>query len=187
MPVFTHVRRRTSTTLALSILATAATMGCKSIPASGARSATATLKDVNGREVGTLQFEDHGSAGVLVTGSFQNLATGQHGIHFHAVGSCEVATNFSSAGAHFNPAGRQHGLSNPAGPHAGDLPNLEIGQFQNGAYRATTSRVTLGNGGPTLLDADGSAVVVHAAADDQKSDPAGNSGARVACGVIRAG
>jgi Cu-Zn family superoxide dismutase len=182
-----HARRSTPAILTLSILASAAALGCKTIPASGARSATATLRDINGREVGTLQFEDHGSAGVLVTGSFQNLATGQHGIHLHTVGSCEVAGNFSSAGAHFNPSGHQHGLANPAGPHAGDLPNLEIGQFQNGAYRATTTRVTLGNGGPTLLDADGSAVVVHAAADDQKTDPAGNSGARIACGVIRAG
>jgi len=187
MLAFTVSRRTTSATLALSILAIAATVGCKSIPASGARSATATLRDVNGREVGTLQFEDHGSAGVLVNGSFQNLSAGQHGIHFHAVGSCEVAANFTAAGAHFNPAGRSHGLANPQGPHAGDLPNLEIGQFQNGAYRATTTRVTLGNGGPTLLDADGSAVVVHAAADDQKTDPAGNSGTRIACGVIRAG
>jgi len=181
-----HARRTTSATLVLSILATAAAVGCKTIPASGARSATATLRDATGREVGTLQFEDHGAAGVLLTGSFQNLSVGLHGIHFHTVGSCEVAGGFSSAGAHFNPAERKHGLENAEGPHAGDLPNLEIGQFGTGAYRTTTSRVTLGNGGPTLLDADGSAVVIHAAADDQKTDPAGNSGARFACGVIRA-
>jgi Cu-Zn family superoxide dismutase len=186
MLAFIPARRTTSATLALSILAMAASIGCKTIPASGARSATATLRDANGREVGTLQFEDHGAAGVLVSGSFQNLSVGQHGIHFHSVGSCDVAGTFSSAGAHFNPADRKHGLANPDGPHAGDLPNLEIGQFQTGAYRATTSRVSLGNGGPTLLDADGSAVVVHATSDDQKTDPAGNSGARIACGVIRA-
>jgi Cu-Zn family superoxide dismutase len=167
--------------------AIAALAGCKTVPASGARSATATLADASGREVGTLHFSDQGAAGVLVTGDLRNLSVGQHGVHFHAVGRCDAAGAFATAGAHINPASRKHGLQNPEGPHAGDLPNLVIGADMTGSYRATTTRVTLGNGAQSLLDADGSAVVVHAAADDQQTDPAGNSGARVACGVIRAG
>jgi Cu-Zn family superoxide dismutase len=180
-------RRPIGATLALSILAGGGAVGCKTVQASGARSASASLTDANGRDVGTLRFTDLGAAGVLVTGELRNLSAGQHGIHFHAVGQCEGAGAYASAGGHFNPASRKHGLANPDGPHAGDLPNVEIGADMTGSYRATTTRVTLGNDALSLLDADGSAVIVHATADDQATDPAGNSGARVACGVIRAG
>jgi superoxide dismutase, Cu-Zn family len=169
------------------MLVAGAAIGCRTIPVSGARSAIANLSDANGREVGTLRFTDQGAAGVLVTGDLRNLTSGQHGIHFHAVSRCDAAGAFASAGGHFNPTSRKHGLENPDGPHAGDLPNLEIGANMTGSYRAITTRVTLGNDAQSLLDADGSAVVVHATADDQRTDPAGNSGARVACGVIRAG
>lgn len=179
--------RSTSAIVAFTIVATGALAGCKTIPASGARAATATLTDATGRTVGTLRFADEGAAGVLVTGALHDLSPGQHGIHFHAVGRCDGAGAFATAGGHFNPAARKHGLANAEGPHAGDLPNLEIGADMTGSYRAVTTRVTLGNDALSLLDADGSAVVVHAAADDQRTDPAGNSGARVACGVIRAG
>lgn len=151
----------------------------------GERHASATLFDATGRQVGVVALTDAG-AGVAVSGHFQSLAPGQHGIHFHTVGRCDAAGAFASAGGHFNPGARKHGLQNPDGPHAGDLPNMTVSESGTATYRETTSRVTLGAGSPSLLDADGSAVVVHAMHDDQRTDPAGNSGARIACGVIRA-
>ncbi len=115
------------------------------------------------------------------------LPSGSHGIHFHAVGSCEStgAGAFASAGAHYNPLGRQHGLDNPPGPHGGDAPNLTVDADGKGRLSFTTDRVSLTDGSTSLFDTDGSAIVIHAAADDQISQPAGNSGARIACGVVR--
>ena len=107
------------------------------------------------------------------------LPHGLHGLHVHSVGRCE-GPDFASAGPHWNPAGRHHGLNNPAGPHAGDLPNVEVAA--NGVLGAT---VTLpGATMASLLDADGSALVLHAAPDDNMTDPSGNSGARIACAVL---
>lgn len=116
-----------------------------------------------------------------------DLTPGDHGIHFHAVGKCEGAgaTPFATAGAHFNPIGRQHGLQNPAGPHAGDAPNVTIGADGTAHASFTTDRVSLTAGSTTLFDDDGSAIVIHAGPDDQTSQPAGNSGARIACGTVR--
>ncbi|MEO8562430.1 MAG: superoxide dismutase family protein [bacterium] len=173
--------------LAISLTLVIAAVGCQTVPASGARTASATLFDANGREVGKLRFTDLGPVGVLVTGELHDLVAGQHGIHIHGVGQCDAAGAFASAGPHLNPGGRKHGLANPDGPHAGDLANLVIGTDLHGSYRATSSTSTLGNDARSLLDEDGSAVVIHAMTDDQRTDPAGNSGARVACGVIRAG
>ena len=115
------------------------------------------------------------------------LPHGIHGIHVHSVGRCDPP-DFASAGPHWNPAGRKHGTNNPAGPHAGDLPNVDVAA--NGVLATT---VTLPNaslfapaGAPgALLDADGAALVVHAVADDYLTDPSGNSGARIACAGIR--
>ncbi|MFN2636015.1 MAG: superoxide dismutase family protein [Gemmatimonadaceae bacterium] len=148
--------------------------------------ATATLSDVNGASIGSVQLWQEASGLVHVDASATNLSPGAHGIHFHAVGRCDGGTTaFSTAGAHYNPLSREHGLSNPAGPHAGDAPNLEIGAAGSGHLSFTTDRVTLTAGSTTLFDGDGSAVVVHGAPDDQVSQPSGNSGARIACGVIR--
>ena len=144
---------------------------------------SATLLDSAGKQIGVVTLTQTGS-GVAVAGDLQGLAAGQHGIHFHTVGRCDAAGAFATAGGHFNPGSRKHGLESSDGPHAGDLPNLSADASGKSTYRATTSRVTLGAGSSSLLDADGSAVVVHATADDQRTDPAGNSGARVACGVI---
>jgi Cu-Zn family superoxide dismutase len=91
-----------------------------------------------------------------------------------------------SAGAHFNPTAMKHGLENPDGPHAGDMPNMTLDDQGSGTYNTTTTMFTLGQGENSLLDADGSALVIHAAADDQVTDPSGNSGDRVVCGVITA-
>jgi Cu-Zn family superoxide dismutase len=148
------------------------------------RRATATLLDLNGHVVGTVQFTEGANAGVAVVAQFSGLAAGQHGIHLHAVGSCDPAATFSTAGSHFNPDGRKHGLETADGPHAGDLPNVIVIDGGIGLLTTVTKRFTLGAGATSLLDADGSAVVLHAAVDDQHTDPSGNSGARIACGVV---
>lgn len=148
--------------------------------------ASASLADGNGGAVGTAKLWQDASGLVHVDVSATNLTPGAHGIHFHAVGRCDGGTTaFSTAAGHYNPLNREHGLSNPAGPHAGDAPNLQIGANGSGTLSFTTNRVTLTAGSTSLFDADGSAIVIHAAPDDQMSQPAGNSGARIACGVIR--
>ena len=132
-----------------------------------------------GQSVGTVRAWQT-AGGVSFRISASGLPHGPHGVHVHAVGRCDPP-DFKSAGAHWNPVGRQHGMNNPAGPHAGDLPNVEVAA--NGVLTAT---LTLPNASMTsLLDADGAALVVHASADDYKTDPSGNSGARIACAVIQ--
>lgn len=142
--------------------------------------AVATLRDGSGRTVGSATLIDTYS-GVLITASVSDLGLGAHGIHIHAVGKCEPP--FTSAGGHFNPANRQHGFRNANGPHLGDLPNLETPAAGTLKFEALLPGVTL-TGTNALLDADGAAIVVHAARDDYTTDPSGNSGGRIACGVI---
>jgi superoxide dismutase, Cu-Zn family len=145
-----------------------------------------TLRSSSGGTVGTLRLERTASAGVRMFGVVTGIPTGTHGIHVHAVGRCD-APAFESAGGHFNPGGRSHGLSNPAGPHAGDAPNIVADATGRAdvdlVFPGASLRVGHAAG---IWDADGSAVIIHAAADDQKTDPSGNSGARIACGVIQA-
>jgi Cu-Zn family superoxide dismutase len=147
--------------------------------------ARADLQDARGQNVGTATFTEAGGRVRLVVEA-RGLAPGKHGIHVHAVGRCE-APGFTSAGDHFNPLGAKHGLEAPDGAHAGDLPNLEADAGGNARYEATIGRVTLRDGRASLFDADGSALVIHAKEDDQRTDPSGNSGDRVACGVITRG
>ena len=149
--------------------------------------ATAIMYDINGAPIGTAELWQDPNGVVNVDIASLALPAGTHGIHFHEVAKCEGgATAFSTAGAHYNPAGRQHGLSNPLGPHAGDSPNIVIPASGVGKVAFSTDRVTLTPGTLSLFDADGSSIVVHANTDDQVSQPSGNSGARIACGVIRA-
>ena len=108
---------------------------------------------------------------------------GTYGAHVHAVGSC-TPPDFTSAGPHWNPTGRQHGKNNPQGMHHGDLPNLSVGTDGRGSFEVTISGARIGGGAARLLDADGAAVVIHAGADDYRTDPTGNSGGRIACGVL---
>lgn len=124
---------------------------------------------------------------VHVDAQVRGLVPGQHGIHFHAVGRCDGAGSlaFASAGSHYNPGNRKHGLSAPDGPHAGDAPNLTAASDGTARVNFTTDRVTLTSGPASLNDADGSSLVIHALGDDQVTDPSGNSGARIACGVVR--
>lgn len=151
-----------------------------------AASAYAVVEDANGTRVGVAAFGEDAAGMVHVRMLVHGLAPGLHGVHVHGVGSC-VAPSFASAGGHFNPGARHHGLENPQGPHAGDLPNMNVDAAGNADYRATTQRITLTPGAMSVFDTDGSALVIHAGPDDNMSDPAGNSGARVACGVIRSG
>ena len=150
--------------------------------------ATAVLADSSGKTVATAALWQEASGLVHVDVEALSLPPGDHGLHFHAVGVCNPtpAPLFSSAGGHFNPIGKLHGLSNAAGPHAGDNPNITVGTDGRGKASFTTDRITLTAGQIGLFDADGSALVIHALPDDQLSQPAGNSGARIACGVVRA-
>ncbi|HEY3065861.1 MAG TPA: superoxide dismutase family protein [Methylomirabilota bacterium] len=144
--------------------------------------ATAELRDSGGQPVGTATFTEV-SGGVRIVLDARGLPPGQHGVHVHAVGTCEPPA-FTSAGGHFNPGQKEHGMLNPNGPHAGDLPNLTIGTDGAGRLETFSERITLTAGPNSVFDADGSALVVHAGPDDFKTDPTGNSGNRIACGII---
>lgn len=149
--------------------------------------AIAVIYDVNGATIGTARLWQESNGQVNVEIASISLPPGTHGIHFHGVGKCEGgSTAFSTAGGHFNPLGKEHGLENPKGPHAGDAPNIVTPTSGIGKAAFSTTRVQLMPGATSLFDADGSAIVIHANADDQLSQPSGNSGARTACGVVQA-
>lgn len=149
--------------------------------------AYATIANTAGEARGTAEMWQDVDNVVHVEVQVSGMPPGPHGIHFHAVGSCEStsAGAFAAAGGHYNPLGRQHGLDNSAGPHGGDAPNFTVNADGTGRASFTTDRISLTDGSTSLFDTDGSALVIHAAADDQISQPAGNSGARIACGVVK--
>lgn len=163
---------------AVATLAACSTVG--EVPT--ARIATATLKSANGLPVGTAQFLAAGDS-VTVNVALAGLGRGTHGMHLHAIGQC-TGPDFASAGPHLNPGGHQHGTANPAGSHLGDLPNIVLNQAGAGTVVATL-KGTRSEIEQALFDADGSAIVIHADPDDYRTDPSGNSGKRVACGVIQ--
>jgi superoxide dismutase, Cu-Zn family len=144
--------------------------------------ATVTLHDAQGQQVGTATLEE-GVSGVRIDVDVTGLTAGTHAFHIHQTGEC-TAPEFSSAGGHFNPTNAQHGLENPQGPHAGDMQNFDVSDDGTADFAVDNDRVTLAAGTNSLLDTDGSALVIHASADDNVSDPSGNAGDRVACGVI---
>lgn len=149
--------------------------------------ATADIMGLDGKSLGTLKLETM-DGHVHISGELTGLPAGDHGIHIHEKGDCDAGGKFESAGGHFNPTSHKHGKDNPEGPHAGDLPNVTVPPEGAGALvDLMDDSVTLGEGENSLFDADGSAIVVHADQDDYKTDPSGNSGDRIACGVIEAG
>ena len=143
--------------------------------------ARAEMRDADGRVLGTVTLQQT-PQGVLLTGDLGNLPPGPHALHVHDVGRCEPP--FTSAGGHFNPTRRLHGFRNTAGFHAGDLPNISSPGTGLTRVDHFSREIALGTGPLTLFDPDGSALVIHAGIDDYVSDPAGNSGARIACGVV---
>jgi len=149
----------------------------------GAANTKVELRNTQGESVGMATLEAMPD-GVKIVLQAAKLPPGQHGFHIHAVGKCEPP-DFTSAGGHFNPQGKKHGRENPDGPHAGDLPDLVVGPDGTAQAEMMVAHVSLDPTGATsLLQAEGTAVVIHANPDDQKTDPAGNAGARIACGVI---
>jgi superoxide dismutase, Cu-Zn family len=147
-----------------------------------AQTAKADLADAQGKSVGTADLTQT-PEGVRIALTVSGLAPGQHAFHIHNVGKCE-GPDFKSAGAHFNPYSKKHGLKNPDGPHAGDMENIEVGPAGMGKAEVVNKQVTLGDGPNSLFHEGGTAIVIHASPDDGVTDPAGNAGARIACGVI---
>ena len=144
--------------------------------------AHADIKNAEGTSVGTASLRET-KDGVLMTVNVKGLPQGLHAVHFHSVGKCEGPA-FTSAGPHFNPMNKKHGLKNPAGPHAGDLPDMYVEKNGAGRYEVLADSITLGSGETSIFDTDGTTIIIHATADDNVTDPAGNSGDRIACGVI---
>ena len=143
---------------------------------------SAEIRDSAGRVVGSATATQSGdSIRVRVDGT--NIPQGVHGVHLHMTGRCD-APAFTSAGDHWNPTGQRHGKDNPQGMHMGDLPNLLIGTDGRGTLEYTIPAASVMRGERPLIDGDGAAVVVHANADDYRTDPSGNSGGRIACGVL---
>lgn len=160
--------------------AAALVMGLLAGPAAAA---TASLKSADGKDVGTADLTAVPD-GVLIKLSVKGLPPGDHAMHVHAVGKCEPP--FTSAGGHFNPDSKKHGLEVAEGHHAGDMPNLHIPSSGELTVEVLNTAVTLDKDKPnSVFDADGSAVIIHAKADDYKTDPTGNAGDRLACGVVQ--
>ena len=143
--------------------------------------ATATLKTADGKDAGTVTATER-EDGIAIAVSATAMSAGEHGIHIHMTGKCE-GPKFESAGGHWNPTGAKHGLSNPQGQHHGDMPNLTVASDGTGKLDYVIREAQIGE----MMDADGAALVIHAKVDDQMTDPSGDSGDRMACGVFTRG
>ncbi len=159
--------------------------GLARLQASDGKSGQSTvvhLQNAQGQPVGTATLSS-APEGVKVSLNLEHITPGEHAIHFHQTAKCD-APDFKSAGTHFNPDGKHHGLQNAEGPHAGDVQNFTVDSEGKARITILAPNVTLGNDAHSVFGGNGTALVIHAKADDEKSDPSGNSGDRIACGVI---
>ena len=141
------------------------------------------LKNAQGESVGTATLMPADGSGVRIQLNVKNLSPGVHALHIHQTASCDPPA-FTSAGPHFNPGHKKHGMQNPEGPHAGDMENFTVGQDGTADATVLAKGVSMGDGANSVFSNGGTALVIHAGPDDMKSDPAGNAGGRLACGVI---
>jgi Cu-Zn family superoxide dismutase len=146
-------------------------------------SQSVSLKNAQGQTIGTATLSDDAKGGVQIHLMVRNLPQGDHAFHVHQFARCEPPT-FASAGPHFNPDGKKHGLENPDGPHAGDMNNFTVAADGTADVTISDTRVSLGTGLNSVYADGGTALVIHAKADDMKTDPSGESGDRIACGEI---
>jgi Cu-Zn family superoxide dismutase len=180
----TH-RLRLSGVAGASVLASAlvlASAGHPDLDQTHGATATAELRNPQGRGVGQVELRD-AEAGILLHVRLTGVPPGAHALHLHETGRCDPPS-FESAGGHFNPTGARHGFLSAGGPHAGDLPNVHVPESGRIEVELLAADASLADNEPALLDADGAAVLVHERADDHRSEPAGDAGSRIACGVV---
>lgn len=156
-----------------------------STPEAVAGQLTQTILNANSKALGSLVLEDLGATGTRVTVTVEGISPGAHAMHFHEIGKC-VAPDFKSSGGHYNPAGASHGMNMANGPHAGDMMNVDVAADGTGSFIVTNERVSINgdHGLPALMDADGTALILHAGADDYETQPTGAAGGRIGCAVI---
>jgi Cu-Zn family superoxide dismutase len=169
---------------ALPVVLAASACATTADTATAAPTASAKLAAADGAARGTATVTQ-AADGLHVVVRAMGLTPGIHAVHIHTTGQC-AAPDFASAGGHWNPTTRKHGKDNPAGMHMGDMPNMTVGPDGSGSIEYHVADAAISEGATPLLDTDGAAIVVHAQADDNVSDPAGNAGGRVACGVLAA-
>lgn len=175
--------RKRQTGLFVLVGALLLALGAGIAVAQGVGTATAELEDTDGNPVGDANFTE-GPEGVTIAVEGKDMPPGEHGIHVHEKSDIS-SSDFKSAGEHHNPADYKHGFNNPEGPHEGDLENIDVAEDGTVSYTTTTDRITLSKGERSILDSDGSSLIIHDKADDYETDPSGESGDRIAAGEIK--